>query len=113
MCPESPKFNLVIRQRRNEAESDLKKLRGEDDVSMEMKRMDKEADFARSQPKVRLADMFGPQLRWPLALAVFMMVSQQLSGINAGWFCPLKIQHLMLYQFSYVLLRGYLQKRRH
>lgn len=36
MCPESPKYNLIVRNRVEQAEDDLKKLRGSDDVSLDM-----------------------------------------------------------------------------
>jgi len=31
-----------------------------------------------------MKDIYGTRLPWPLVLALFMMISQQLSGINAG-----------------------------
>jgi hypothetical protein len=55
-------------------------------VSAELDLLNEEADVARAQPTVRMRDMFGLQLRWPLTLSVFMMISQQFSGINAGEF---------------------------
>jgi MFS transporter, SP family, solute carrier family 2 (facilitated glucose transporter), member 1 len=36
-CPESPKFNLVVRGRKEQAEKDLKKLRQENDVKFGLK----------------------------------------------------------------------------
>lgn len=33
LCPESPKYNLIVKSRREQAESDLKKLRNESNVS--------------------------------------------------------------------------------
>lgn len=85
-CPESPKYNLVVRGRKEQAEKDLKKLRDQADVSTELELINEEAIAARAQSSVTMKDMFGAQLRWPLALAMFMMISQQLSGINAAMF---------------------------
>uniref|UniRef100_A0A183BKT6 MFS domain-containing protein n=1 Tax=Globodera pallida TaxID=36090 RepID=A0A183BKT6_GLOPA len=86
LCPESPKFNLIVKGRKDQAEKDLKKLRGEDDVSAELEVINDEAVAARSQPQVSMQAMFKAPLLWPLVLAVFMMLSQQLSGINAAMF---------------------------
>ncbi|KAL3080558.1 hypothetical protein niasHS_013752 [Heterodera schachtii] len=85
-CPESPKYNLIVQGLKEEAENDLKKLRGDDDVRGEMEQMDAESIAIHSQPLVRWGNMFRAPLVWPLVLAMFMMVSQQLSGINAVMF---------------------------
>lgn len=53
--------------------------------------MEEEAIVGRSQPKVSFKDMFGAALRWPLLIAVMMMLSQQLSGINAAMFYSTQI----------------------
>ncbi|KAI6218330.1 Solute carrier family 2, facilitated glucose transporter member 1 [Aphelenchoides fujianensis] len=84
LCPESPKFNLINKNKPDQAEKDLKKLRDRADVSAEMEVAQAEATAARSQPKVTFGDMFKGALRWPLFIAVMMMFSQQLSGINAA-----------------------------
>ncbi|GMR35833.1 hypothetical protein PMAYCL1PPCAC_06028 [Pristionchus mayeri] len=85
-CVESPKYNLIVKGRGEQAEQDLKKLRGTDDVVAEIDEMKEEAATAANQPKVSIADMFGPSLRKPLLIAVMMMLSQQLSGINVAMF---------------------------
>uniref|UniRef100_A0A914IBK7 Major facilitator superfamily (MFS) profile domain-containing protein n=1 Tax=Globodera rostochiensis TaxID=31243 RepID=A0A914IBK7_GLORO len=90
LCPESPKFNLIIKGRKDQAEKDLKKLRGED-VSAELEMINAEAVAARSQPQVNMLAMLKAPLLWPLVLTVFMMLSQQLSGINAAMFYSTKI----------------------
>ena len=71
---------------REKAEADLKKLRNRIDVTTELELIDEEATQARSQPKVSMAALFGHALRWPLFIAVMMMLSQQMSGINVAMF---------------------------
>jgi SP family facilitated glucose transporter-like MFS transporter 1 len=90
-CPESPKHNLINKGKVEQAEKDLKKLRDQTDVSAELDAIKDEASSARSQPKVTFGDMFRGALRWPLFIAVMMMFSQQLSGINAAMFYSTKI----------------------
>ncbi|KAI1711917.1 sugar transporter domain-containing protein [Ditylenchus destructor] len=90
-CPESPKYNLIVKGKKDQAEKDLKRLRAKDDVSGEVEIMEEEAIVGRSQPKVSFKDMFGAALRWPLLIAVMMMLSQQLSGINAAMFYSTQI----------------------
>lgn len=56
-----------------------------------MELINEEAKVSRSQPKVTFAHMFGASLRWPLFIAVMMMLAQQFSGINAAMFYSTKI----------------------
>jgi len=77
LCPESPKYNLITKAKSAQAEKDLKKLRGKDDVSDEMEAINEEAAAARSVAEVTWGNMFGAALRWPLFIAVMMMLSQQ------------------------------------
>lgn len=90
-CPESPKFTLINRGNVNQAERDLKKLRGSENVAAELESFNEEAAKARSQPKVSFGDMIKDQYRWPLFIAVMLMFSQQLTGINAAMFFSTKI----------------------
>jgi MFS transporter, SP family, solute carrier family 2 (facilitated glucose transporter), member 1 len=53
--------------------------------------INEEAIAARSQAQVTMKEMFGRNLYWPLTLAMFMMISQQLSGINAAMFYSTQI----------------------
>uniref|UniRef100_A0A914E3Z7 Major facilitator superfamily (MFS) profile domain-containing protein n=1 Tax=Acrobeloides nanus TaxID=290746 RepID=A0A914E3Z7_9BILA len=86
LCPESPKYNLIVKANIDQAERDLKKLRGKPDVSQELDIIKDEAAAAQNQPKTGILDMFGPTLRWPMTIAIMMMLSQQFSGINAAMF---------------------------
>uniref|UniRef100_A0A1I8B908 MFS domain-containing protein n=1 Tax=Meloidogyne hapla TaxID=6305 RepID=A0A1I8B908_MELHA len=53
-------------------------------VEAELNQMASEAASARGKTEITYVSLFGSNLCWPLALSTFMMVSQQLSGINAG-----------------------------
>ncbi|KAL3109965.1 hypothetical protein niasHT_017338 [Heterodera trifolii] len=85
-CPESPKYTLIVQGRKDQAERDLKWLRGDDDVHAELEQINEEAVASRAHPKLSMLAMFRAPLLWPLVLAVFMMLSQQLTGINAAMF---------------------------
>ncbi|VDK59172.1 unnamed protein product [Anisakis simplex] len=85
-CVESPKFNLIVKDRVQQAEVDLKKLRAKDDVSAEMDLMREEAAQMAAVEKVKMSDLFGGAYRWPLFIAVMMMMAQQFSGINVAMF---------------------------
>ncbi|KAL3080562.1 hypothetical protein niasHS_013756 [Heterodera schachtii] len=85
-CPESPKYSLIVQGRKDQAESDLKWLRGDNDVHAELEQINEEAIASRAHPQLSMRAMFRAPLLWPLVLAVFMMLSQQLSGINAAMF---------------------------
>ncbi|KAH7669974.1 sugar transporter, partial [Aphelenchoides avenae] len=78
-CPESPKYSLVVKGSVEQAEKELQKLRQCDDVSAELELLKNEEATVRGQAKVSIVDMFGPSLRWPVFIAIMMMLSQQLS----------------------------------
>uniref|UniRef100_A0A915DKM8 Major facilitator superfamily (MFS) profile domain-containing protein n=1 Tax=Ditylenchus dipsaci TaxID=166011 RepID=A0A915DKM8_9BILA len=65
------------------AEKDLRRLRGKCDVSKELAKIKEEAAVAKAQPKVSYCDMFRAKYRWPLAIALILVISRQLAGINA------------------------------
>lgn len=60
-------------------------------VAAELESFNEEAAKARSQPKVSFGDMIKDQYRWPLFIAVMLMFSQQLTGINAAMYAYLNI----------------------
>uniref|UniRef100_A0A915KZM7 Major facilitator superfamily (MFS) profile domain-containing protein n=1 Tax=Romanomermis culicivorax TaxID=13658 RepID=A0A915KZM7_ROMCU len=87
MCPESPKYLLIMKGDGDQARRALKKLRQSDNVDAEMNAMQEEANKMKSAPAVTLGEMFKtPVLRWAMTLAIMLMLSQQLSGINATMF---------------------------
>jgi len=85
-CPESPKFNLIVKGKTDQAEKDLKKLRNKENVSVELDTIKDEATAAQSQEKSTLLSMFKTPLLWPMIIAIMMMLSQQFSGINVAMF---------------------------
>ncbi|KRZ05530.1 Solute carrier family 2, facilitated glucose transporter member 3, partial [Trichinella zimbabwensis] len=91
-CPESPKYLLILKKRREDAEKALKLLREKDNVDAEIAALEEEAKQNSAAPKVRFSDMFKDKvLRWALFIAVMMMLSQQFSGINAVMFYSTRI----------------------
>lgn len=83
-CPESPFFLLFVRHNRAAADMALMKLRDDADVVIgEISEMVDEKTKIDSQPKLRWGQLFQPPCRWPLILAIVVMLAQQLSGINA------------------------------
>uniref|UniRef100_A0A915IUH9 Major facilitator superfamily (MFS) profile domain-containing protein n=1 Tax=Romanomermis culicivorax TaxID=13658 RepID=A0A915IUH9_ROMCU len=92
LCPESPKYLLINKGQHDNARNALVKLRQTSDVEAEINKMQDEADKIKAAPTVTFSDMFKDKLlRWALTLAVMMMLSQQLSGINATMFYSAQI----------------------
>lgn len=84
LCPESPKYILITQGRDVAAQKALTWLRGTIEVHDEMDEMRAEYESMKLVPKVTLYEMWhNSSLRQPLFIAVTVMLSQQLSGINA------------------------------
>jgi SP family facilitated glucose transporter-like MFS transporter 1 len=90
-APESPKYNVIVKGKNEQAEKDLKKLRQKTNVNAEVDVIKEEAAVTRNEKKATLASMFVPPLRWPMIIAIMMMLSQQFSGINVTMFYSTKI----------------------
>ena len=91
-CPESPKHVLIIQGKDGQAQKHLTWLRGTIEVHDEMDEMRQEFEQIKIVPKVRLRDMWSQDIyRKPLIIAVVVMLSQQLSGINAVMFYSVSI----------------------
>ncbi|CAK5029084.1 unnamed protein product [Meloidogyne enterolobii] len=79
---ETPESTIVVKGQRDQAEKDLKKLRESEDVQAEIDLISGEASKAYTGAPSSKKDIYGTKLPWPLVLVLFMMISQQLSGIN-------------------------------
>lgn len=84
LCPESPKYILINEGRDVAAQQALTWLRGTIEVHDEMDEMRAEYEAIKLVPRVTLYEMMhNITLRIPLIISIMVMLSQQLSGINA------------------------------
>ncbi|KAK3577353.1 hypothetical protein CHS0354_008451 [Potamilus streckersoni] len=84
VCPESPRYLLIRKNREDEAKKALVILRGTDLVDEDMEEMKAEFRHQETETRVNLIKLFKKRsLRMPLLVSVVMQLSQQLSGINA------------------------------
>lgn len=87
LCPESPKFTLLVRKDQDQASKDLRRLRNLKDVSGEVQIMKKEADKTAAIKKVTIFELFiSPLYRRRITIAIMLMLALQFSGINAIFF---------------------------
>ncbi|KAM7310990.1 hypothetical protein ISCGN_007898 [Ixodes scapularis] len=87
LCPESPKYVLINQGRDVAAQQALTWLRGTIEVHDEMDEMRAEYEAIKLVPRVTLYEMMhNLTLRIPLVISIMVMLSQQLSGINAAIF---------------------------
>ncbi|OZC06547.1 hypothetical protein X798_06464 [Onchocerca flexuosa] len=89
MIPESPKYNLIVKNRAEQAEEDLKNLEfplGVYEVKAEIDLMKEEQAKINAVPKMGIFDLFSGDLLWPMIIAILMMLAQQFSGINVAMF---------------------------
>ncbi|XP_075881041.1 solute carrier family 2, facilitated glucose transporter member 1 [Nelusetta ayraudi] len=92
LCPKSPRFLLINKNEENKAKAVLKKLRGTSDVSADMQEMKEESRQMMREKKVTILELLrSPLYRQPLAIAVVLQLSQQLSGINAIFYYSTRI----------------------
>lgn len=92
LCPESPKYLLISKGREDDSRNALIKLRRTVKVEAEIAMMQEEAEKMKNVPTVKFSDFFTqPVLRWAMFIAIMMMLSQQLSGINAAMFYSTEI----------------------
>lgn len=87
MCPESPRYLLLTKQREEDARNALKRLRSTEDVETDIEEMKIEERAEHSEATISMLQLIlSPTLRAPLIVGVVMHLSQQLSGINAVFY---------------------------
>ncbi|KAM6240778.1 solute carrier family 2, facilitated glucose transporter member 1-like [Porphyrio hochstetteri] len=80
---ESPYFLLIKCNEEEKAKSVLKKLRGREDVSSDLKEMKKERQQMMREKAVTVIELLrSPMYRQPILITIVLQLSQQLSGIN-------------------------------
>ena len=85
LCPESPKYILLMQSREVNAQRALTWLRGTIEVHDKMDEMRAEYEQMKLVPRVTLSELwYNASLRQPLIISLMVMMSQQFSGINAA-----------------------------
>ncbi|CAD5219776.1 unnamed protein product [Bursaphelenchus okinawaensis] len=90
---ESPRYTLFFKENPEKALNDLSSLRGDEKFAqVELHSLEIEKQRQENAEKVNVASLLGnASFRWPLFLAAFLMMAQQLSGINAAMFFSTEI----------------------
>ncbi|XP_037083027.1 glucose transporter type 1-like [Pollicipes pollicipes] len=87
MCPESPRYLLITRQREQEARRALRQLRHTAHIEDDVEEMKAEERAQQAESRITMLQLLrSPTLRAPLLISVIMQLSQQLSGINAVFY---------------------------
>jgi len=102
MSPESPKYYLDRKENDEKAHKATDKLSWKkEDADEFYQEVKKEVDASKALPKVTCKDMLGEKhLRKPLFIICFLMIAQQLSGINAVMFYSTKIFNMANFSAS-------------
>lgn len=86
-CPESPRFLLIKRGQKEEAEKALIILRNNREVSNEIDEMTNEANLEKSIETFKFFNLFTTKaLLLPTVISIVLHLSQQFSGINAVFY---------------------------
>ncbi|CAG7651913.1 unnamed protein product, partial [Allacma fusca] len=87
MCPESPRYLFITKQREDEARRALRKFRASNHVEEDIEEMRAEQRAQQAEARISMLQLIrSSSLRMPLCIAVVMQLSQQLSGINAVFY---------------------------
>ncbi|GAU92281.1 hypothetical protein RvY_04381 [Ramazzottius varieornatus] len=94
LCPESPRYLFVEKRNETAARHALERLRGTSDVNEEMHEIHQEYELIENEADVTIRDLFRDRfLRRITLIAAGVMMSQQLSGIDAVMFYSTAIFH--------------------
>ncbi|XP_071944906.1 solute carrier family 2, facilitated glucose transporter member 5-like [Antedon mediterranea] len=97
ICPESPRWLLINRGDEEKAREAMQKLRGCDNVEIEINEMKEEHRKSQEMDedgKISMLDVLRLKESWwkmPLIISVFLHAGQQFSGINAVMFYATEI----------------------
>ena len=81
MTVESPRYTLIEKHRDDQARKDLMKLRGTDNIEVELQELEKEALSDTNQEVMSVLELFKDQtLRWQIIVVVVGQIGQQLGG---------------------------------
>ncbi|XP_053548786.1 solute carrier family 2, facilitated glucose transporter member 3 [Bombina bombina] len=87
LCPESPRYLLIVKGENAKAEEILQKLRGAADIQKDILEMKEESARMAQEKPVSFVELFrNRQYRQPIVIAIVLQLSQQLSGINAVFY---------------------------
>jgi len=87
ICPESPRYLLIFKGQEQAAREALKRLRNTSNIEDEIQEMRAEEIAQKAESQITMFELLrSPTLRMPLAIAIVMQLSQQLSGINAVFY---------------------------
>ncbi|XP_037079932.1 glucose transporter type 1-like isoform X2 [Pollicipes pollicipes] len=87
MCPESPRYLLITKQKEQEARKALRQLRHCNNIEDDVEEMKTEERAQQAEARFTMLQLVkSPALRSPLIIAIVMQLSQQLSGINAVFY---------------------------
>ncbi|XP_036034770.1 solute carrier family 2, facilitated glucose transporter member 5 isoform X2 [Onychomys torridus] len=90
--PESPRYLLIQKQDESATKKALQRLRGWQDVTLEMEEIRREDEAEKAAGFISVWKLFKMQsLRWQLISIIVLMAGQQLSGVNAIYYYADKI----------------------
>ena len=107
---ESPRYTLIEKNNTEQAQEDLRKLRGVEDVSAELAELEEEAAKLKAEQSedddaMTVMELFkDPTLRWQLLIVCIAQMGQQLSGINAIFFYTNDIFNAAGFSLDFVVL---------
>ncbi|KAI1694231.1 sugar transporter domain-containing protein [Ditylenchus destructor] len=81
-CPKSPKFTLITKGQKSEAEKDLHRFMDKDEAERTLLALNKEAESIEATGTLK--ELFTTkELRYPLFISIWMMVAQTYTGSGA------------------------------
>lgn len=85
IIPESPRW-LIGKNRQDEAKAVIQKVRGTENVDIELSTIQQNILDATNTDKIRIVELFKPSLRLVLIIGLVVGILQQITGINIAFF---------------------------